>query len=50
VFFPYVQNIFDESGRMNEEFKQRYEKSLGKLFDELLWFARILKDARQTDK
>lgn len=50
VFFPYVQNIFDENGHINDDFKERYEKSLGKLFDELLWFARILKEARQADK
>lgn len=46
VFFPYVQNIFDDQGAMNDEFKPRYEKQLGKLFDELLWFARILKQNR----
>lgn len=46
VYFPYVQKIFDENGAINEEFRERYEKSLGKLFDELLWFARLLKAAR----
>lgn len=47
VFFPYVQNIFNEQGEMNEEFLPRYEKSVAKLLDELVWFADILKTARE---
>lgn len=47
VFFPYVQNIFDENGAMNDEFLPRYEKSVGKLLDELVWFADMLKTARE---
>jgi NAD(P)H-dependent FMN reductase len=46
VFFPYVQNIFGDNGRIHDEFKDRYEKSLGKLYKELIWFAKILKEAR----
>ncbi len=48
VYFPYVQNIFDEQGQIKDEFRDRYAKSLGKLFDELLWFARLLKAARTS--
>jgi NAD(P)H-dependent FMN reductase len=47
VYFPYVQNIFDESGTIQPDFKQRYETSLGKLYTELIWFAKMLKTARQ---
>jgi NAD(P)H-dependent FMN reductase len=47
VFFPYVQNIFDEEGNPKPEFIERYEKSLNKLYKELLWFARMLKKGRQ---
>lgn len=46
VYFPYVQNMFSEDGQIKDEFRERYEKSLGKLFAELLWFARLLKAAR----
>lgn len=46
VYFPRVQDIFAEDGTMNEQFRDRYERNLGKLFNELLWFARILKDNR----
>lgn len=46
VFFPKVQNIFDDDGAIKEEFRSRYERNLGKLFDELLWFAKILKTPR----
>lgn len=43
VYFPYVQNVFDENGTINDEFKDRYERQLTKLYNELLWFAKILK-------
>lgn len=47
VYFPYVQKIFDENGTIQPEYAERYEKSVGKLYDELLWFARMLKAARK---
>lgn len=47
VYFPYVQNIFDENGNPKPEFADRYTKSLNKLYRELLWFARMLKKGRQ---
>lgn len=46
VYFPYVQNIFDESGVVKEEYRARYEKSLGKIFAELLLFAQLFKHIR----
>ena len=46
VYFPYVQNIFDEEGALKEEYRARYDKSIGKLYDELLWMARLFKAAR----
>jgi NAD(P)H-dependent FMN reductase len=47
VFFPWVQNIFDESGQIKPEFSERYEKSLAKLFHELIWMAQLFKTGRQ---
>lgn len=46
VYFPRVQDIFNEAGLMNEEFVERYSKNVGKLLDELIWFASILKANR----
>jgi NAD(P)H-dependent FMN reductase len=46
IYFPHVQDVFDETGKIKDEFSERYEKQLGKLFTELLWFARMLKAAR----
>lgn len=46
IFFPYVQNIFDENNQPKPEFADRYEKSLDKLYKELIWFARLLKKGR----
>ena len=48
MYFPYVQNIFDEQGNMHDEFKERYDKQANKLFTELIWFARLLKSAREN--
>ncbi|CAN5350306.1 NAD(P)H-dependent oxidoreductase [soil metagenome] len=50
VYFPYVQNIFDSSGQIGQEFAARYDKSVNKLLDELLWFASILKSERSKQK
>lgn len=46
VYFPKVQDIFDDNGRIGEAYRERYEKSLAKLFDELLLFARLFKTIR----
>jgi NAD(P)H-dependent FMN reductase len=46
VYFPYVQNIFDADGAIKDEYRERYEKSLDKLFNELLWMARLFKQGR----
>jgi NAD(P)H-dependent FMN reductase len=46
VYFPRVQDIFDEQGAIREEYRERYERNLGKLFDELLLFARLFKTIR----
>lgn len=46
VYFPYVQKMFNEDGSIKDEFRERYERNLGKLFDELLLFARLFKTIR----
>jgi len=46
VYFPHVQDIFDEQGAIKEEYRDRYERNLGKLFDELLLFARLFRTIR----
>lgn len=48
VYFPYVQNIFDEHNHPKPEFAERYDKQVGKLYNELIWFADILKTARNN--
>jgi NAD(P)H-dependent FMN reductase len=47
VYFPWVKKMFEESGDLKPEFTERYEKNLGKLFAELIWFARMLKAGRR---
>lgn len=47
IYFPYVQKIFNEDGSIKEEFAERYNRNLGRLFTELLWMARLFKQARR---
>lgn len=46
LYFPKVQDVFDASGTMNDDYKEMYEKNTKKAYDELIWFARLLKEAR----
>jgi NAD(P)H-dependent FMN reductase len=46
VYFPRVQTMFDEQGSLKSEHTERYTRNLKQLYDELLWFARMLKKAR----
>jgi NAD(P)H-dependent FMN reductase len=50
VYFPRVQDIFDESGSMHDEFTERYTKNVGDAYAELLWMARTLKWGRENLK
>jgi NAD(P)H-dependent FMN reductase len=47
VYFPKVQNIFDDQGVITPEFDAMYTKNVGRVYDELLWMARALKAARE---
>ena len=46
VYFPKVQEIFNEDGSMKPEYITRYEQSVQKIFNELIWMARLFKSAR----
>jgi NAD(P)H-dependent FMN reductase len=48
VYFPYVQNIFNDDNSMLDEYKERYDNQLAKLFTELIWFADMLKSKREA--
>lgn len=48
VYFPKVQDIFNETGEMNADYLQRYEKSVQGAYKELVWFARALKASREA--
>ncbi|MNI49747.1 hypothetical protein D3C73_1043720 [compost metagenome] len=47
VYFPRVQDMFDSEGLILPEFAERYEGNLTKLYAELIWFARLLKNGRE---
>jgi NAD(P)H-dependent FMN reductase len=46
VYFPHVDKMFNADGTIKEEYRERYERNLGKLFAELLLFARLFKTIR----
>lgn len=45
IYFSDVENIFDEKGKFLKE--ETYHKRLKVFFDELIWYAKALKSARQ---
>jgi len=49
VYFPRVQDIFEENGQMKPEHVERYEHNLGGLYKELISFARVLRQLRTTN-
>jgi chromate reductase len=46
LYFPKVQDIFDEQGVMKPEFTAMYEKNVRVAFNELIWMAKALKAAK----
>jgi NAD(P)H-dependent FMN reductase len=50
IYFPHVNKMFNEGGSIIEEQRERYERNLGKLFDELLTFARMFKQMRMEEQ
>ena len=50
VYFPRVQDLFDEVGQLKPENVERYQKNLASAYKELIWMARVLKYGRQNLK
>ena len=50
VYFPRVQDLFDEAGQLKPENVDRYQKNLTSAYNELIWMARVLKYGRQNLK
>lgn len=46
VYFPRVQDIFDQNGAMKPMFTPQYTRSLQYAYEELLWMAQAFKQAR----
>jgi len=50
VYFPRVQDLFDENGQLKPENQERYQKNLAGAYKELIWMATVLKWGRQNQK
>jgi NAD(P)H-dependent FMN reductase len=48
VYFPRVQDLFEENGQLKAENAERYEKNLHNAFRELIWLAYALKWGRDN--
>ncbi len=48
VYFPRVQDMFEEAGQLKPEFKERYETNLHNAYRELIWLALALKWGREN--
>lgn len=48
VYFPRVQNLFDEQGQLKPENVELYERNLTFAFNELIWMAKTLKIGRES--
>ncbi len=46
VYFPRIQELFDDEGVMKPDFIEGYTKSAQGAYDDLIWLARALKTAR----
>lgn len=46
VYFPRVHEMFDESGALLPEYKERTEQNVGDAYKELIWMAKTLKWGR----
>ena len=48
VYFPRVQDLFDERGTLKPENQERYERNLTSAYKELIWMGRALKWGRDN--
>jgi NAD(P)H-dependent FMN reductase len=48
MYFPKIQDTFDENGQIKPDLAERYDKNARALYEELVWFAKLLKPARQS--
>ena len=42
LYFPKIQEKFNEDGSIKAEFQEQYDKNIQKMLDELMWFAKLL--------
>jgi NAD(P)H-dependent FMN reductase len=48
IYFPRVQDMFDDSGTIKPELKERTDKNIGDAYKELIWMAKALKWGREN--
>lgn len=48
VYFPRIQDIFDESGAILSDQEEKYTRSVTSEFEELIWMTKVLKWGRKN--
>jgi NAD(P)H-dependent FMN reductase len=48
LYFPKIQEKFDEAGNIKSESAEQYDKNVQSMLDELMWFAKVLKEGRES--
>ncbi len=48
LYFPKVQEKFDDVGSIKAEYVERYDKNVQNMLDELTWFSKLLKKGRES--
>lgn len=46
VYFPRIQDMFDEDGQIRSEFSERQEENIRTSYRELIWMAQLFKSAK----
>lgn len=50
AYFTHVDTLFDENGVIDEQLKEKFEKSIAGVYKDLVWLAQALKQARETSE
>lgn len=50
IYFPHIQDLFEDTGTLKPEYLTRYTSSVQKLYDELISYAKLFRQLRADQK
>ena len=48
LYFPKIQEKFNDDGSIKAEYQEQYDKNVETMLSELIWFAKLLKQGRES--